>query len=249
VALLEIARHELAGLELGTGQETGPIFADISAISPLGEPSVWAATNAWGLIVADGPLSPSSLLVRHDFSQQVKGLTTSYQMVMVTPSGLVRAPISSWQATLQTEAQNFLQAVVPSCGPYLTGINAATDFYILRRVTLPDGFVFEYQMASSSVSFVSVAQGPNNYTATISGYSPPFPTNTDPPAIFDRTLEGVRSVFMQSSGIRVRCDMDWLLQPGQRAFYGESPFIVSYINYYALDGQQYADVGERIETP
>lgn len=220
----------------------------IAAGSPLGAPALLGYRVIAGLVSAASPLGAPALVTRHDFTAQVAGLTTRYEMALTTPGGTVRVPISSWQATLQTEAQNYLQAVVPACVPYLDDINAATAFSILRRVILPDGFIFEYQMAASPVSFVAIAQGTQNYTATISGYSTAFAANADPGAIFDRTLTGVRAVFTQASGIRVRCDLDWLLQPAQRAFYGEAPFIVSYLNYYVSDGDQYMDAGERIDT-
>ena len=38
-----------------------------------------------------------------------------------------------------------------------------------------------------------------------------------------------------------------LLRPAQRAFINGTPFIVAYINYYVSDGDQYMDVGERVE--
>ena len=221
----------------------------VSADSPLGSPTVLAFRGNVGTATASSPLGSAAVVARHDFTAQVAGLTTRYIMYLTTPSGIVSVPISSWQATLQVDASNYLQAVVPACVPYLTAINEATAFSILRRVIFPDGYVFEYGMAASPISSIAVAQGTQNYTATISGYAAQFPANADPSPIFDRTLTGVRAVFSQASGIRVRCDLDWLLQPAQRAFYGDAPFVVSYINYYVADADQYMDVGERVSPP
>jgi hypothetical protein len=218
----------------------------ISVASPLGAPEVLGRLVAAARVSVAGPLGSPAVVGFHDFADALAGLKSLYVMDLTTPSGAVRVPISSWQATLQVDAQNYLQAVVPACEPYLTAINAATAFSVLRRSTLADGFVMEYAMASSPVDFVSIAQGTQNYTATISGYSPAFTADEDPPARYDRTLTGIRAVFSQASGIRVRCDLDWLLRPAQRAFYGDAPFVASYVNYYVADNDAYMDVGERV---
>ena len=56
----------------------------------------------------------------------------------------------------------------------------------------------------------------------------------------------MRSVASGSSGYRVRCAIDWLLRPAQRAYLPDgASFIVSYINFYQPQGNDsYMDVGE-----
>ncbi len=63
-----------------------------------------------------------------------------------------------------------------------------------------------------------------------------------------RVLREVRAIFTQASGLRVRCGVDWLLRPAQLASVDGVPFVVAYINYYVSDGDQYMDVGERVEV-
>ena len=56
----------------------------------------------------------------------------------------------------------------------------------------------------------------------------------------------MRSVYSgNTGGLRVRCEIDWLLRPGHRAYYGTTPIIVDYLNYYVPGVDQYMDVGER----
>ena len=56
----------------------------------------------------------------------------------------------------------------------------------------------------------------------------------------------MRSVNSGSTGIRVRCAIDWLLRPAQRAYLPDaSSFIVGYINFYQPQGNDsYMDAGE-----
>jgi len=176
--------------------------------------------------------------------------THRYMMDMITPSGVVRVPISSWQATLQTDAASYVGCVIPNCALWLATINTATSFVISRLARLDDGSTFEVQLATAPVETVQIDQGPTNYTASISGYTNTFANIDDPDARYDRTLQSVRSISNYSSGARVRCSLDWLLRPGQRAFYAETSLIVSYMNMYVTQSastiQAYMDVGERV---
>lgn len=203
--------------------------------------------------ILDGATSPA-LLALHDFSAAVVDRTTQYVMdllVNAEANTRVRVPISSWQGTQQTGSDSYLACVIPACEPWLETLAIATHFIISRRVTLDDGAVLEAEMARAPLETVQVDEGPTNYTASISGYSDPYPADADPDAARDRTLQGVRSISVYETGVRLRCAIDWLLRPAQRAFYGETPFIVSYINYYVTANtasvDEYMDVGERIE--
>lgn len=231
-----------------TSSAPATVEGRISASGPLGQPAALGLSNRQGLASAAGPLGAAQSLAVHDFSAFVDGLATFYVMDMATPTGTVRAPISSWQATLQTGSANYLQCVIPACEPYLVAINAATAFTVSRRAVLLDGSVMEYPMASAPVGNTSISRGTAKYTAVLDGYGAALTADNDPPAALDRTLQDVRAVFTQASGLRVRCGVDWLLRPAQRALLGSTPFVVSYINYYVTDGDQYMDVGERIEV-
>jgi hypothetical protein len=212
---------------LGSGQVVGSV--------PM---SAWAA--------APTMLGAQRALAYHDFTGLLGDAVTTYVMDLATPGGTVRVPISSWQATLQTGASNYVQCVVPAVLSWAATINESTEFAVLRRAAIPDGAPVEYEMARAPVQTVSMDRGPTNYTATLSGYSDAFAENEAPSATYDRTLSGIRSITTGTVKTRVRCAIDWLLRPGQRAFYGgESSFVVSYINYYVPQGSDaYMDVGE-----
>lgn len=193
---------------------------------------------------APSPLGSPRALVVHDFSGIMGDLQTVYVMDLQTPSGAVRVPISSWQATLQTGGANYIQCVIPACLAWIETLSAATEFVIYRRAVLPSGEALEYEMARAPTGQVQFDRGAQRYTCTLSGYSSAFAANENPPAVYDRSLTGLRSVS-QGTTKRVRCAVDWLLRPGHRAFVDGVPMVVRYINYYAPTGfDSYMDVGE-----
>lgn len=235
------------------------------AASPLGVPSVYGALScAWAtapsmmgapaalgsfpvvvIAAAASMLGSARALGYHDFTGQIGAAITRYVMDLTTPAGLVRVPISSWQATLQAGAKNYVQGVVPAVADWIDAINDATEFVITRAADTSVGRI-EYEMARAPLEQISIARGPTNYTATLSGYSTAFAENEEPDAAYDRTLTGIRSTTTGTAATRVRCAIDWLLRPGQRAYYGDgASFVVRYINYYVpATGDAYMDVGE-----
>jgi len=204
-----------------------------------------------GTITLPPILGAPAIVARHDFTAVVAHLASYYVMDLITESGLVRVPISSWQGTLQTGNQCYLSCVVPACTPWLDVLDEATHFVVSRRVVY-GGRVIEVEMARAPLEIVQFAEGSTNKTASLSGYSAAFESNADPDASLDRTLPGIQSISVYESGVRVRCAIDWLLRPAQRAFYGETPFIVAYMNFYVVAHEAsieaYMDVGERIEA-
>lgn len=198
------------------------------------------------LILMDSPLGAPAVLGFHDFTAQVvEGSEgTRYVMDLTTPAGLVRLPISSWQATLRTGSSNYVQCVIPACDPYVDTITTAAAFTISRRAQSFDGVVIEYEMVSGPVESLTFDPGPQRHTCTMSGYSTGFAEDEEPPEAYNRTLQKVRSVSSSNGSLRVRCGIDWLLRPGQRAIVDGDTFVVGYINYYAIQGDQYMDVGE-----
>lgn len=233
-----------APVAFGVATVGGPVAAP----GPLGAPRARGIVGGAGLASAPTMLGSGRVMALHDFTGQIPGQALRYVMDLVTPSGAVRVPISSWQATLQVDQANYLQCVVPACQDWVEALNAATAFRILRSARLADGVVFEYLMADAPLDTLSTARGTANYTATLSGYSPGAAADAAPPEVTARALQDVRTITTQASGIRVRCAIDWLLRPAQIAIVDGTPFIVAYINYYVSDGDQYMDVGERVSA-
>jgi hypothetical protein len=108
-----------------------------------------------------------------------------------------------------------------------------------------DGITIESEMVTMSSLAKQFYETPYKYTCVIRGNSTGYTSDLNPPVLHDRTLAGIRQETNDQSGIRVRCEIDLLLRPAQRAYVNGSPFIVSYINYYVLQGDSYMDAGER----
>lgn len=220
-----------------------PVGSWLAVDSPLGAPLILASPRFAEILVAS-PLGDPQLLAAHDYSAQVAGLGSRYVMDLVTPSGLVRVPISSWQATPRIDAESYASCVVPNCLPYLDSIGEATEFVLSRQAITSSGtVVVEQEVTRAPLGTVQTDQGSTNYTCSISGYGAAIAYEEDPDSAFDVTLTGIRSVSVYESSVRVRCAIDWTLKPGTRAFYGESSFLVEYINYYVIESDGYMDVG------
>lgn len=153
-------------------------------------------------------------------------------------------PISSWQATIQSDRSQFYQCVIPAADPYLSTIAAlqgAARVHIIAIANV-DSIVVEKRIFNGPLDIFSTYTGPNNTTAVLSAYWEP----EDFGAARDVDLLGVRSLTVNSSGAtRVRSDIDWDLKPGDTANYEDTTFTVEFINYYVGQGQAYMDVGDR----
>ena len=218
--------------------------------APLGAPAAGTTGGPAGpaallaSVRAPSPLGAPAVLAYHDFTGSLGDVISLYVMDLVGPSGTVRVPVSSWQATLQTSSANYVQCVVPACGEWVDALNAATEFVIRRRAVLPGDLALEVVMARAPAEQLAFSLSPERYTCTLSGYSTAFAESADPPAKYDRELTGLRTIS-SGSALRVRCAVDWLLRPGHRAFVQGTPFVVKYINYYSPTGfDSYMDVGE-----
>lgn len=163
----------------------------------------------------------------------------------------VRLPISSWQATLQTGRQSYLQCVVPAAEQHIDAITTAglgSDLAVIRGALLPDGEMTELDMAVVPLEQMPYQRGAQRSTVTLSGFGTIDFTVVDPdapPAGSTRTLEGVQTLSVDPSGTRARAQIDWLLRPGLIADADGTTFQVSYINYYANATQEFMDVGSR----
>jgi len=216
-------------------------------------PSFVAAKGVVSWLADEGLPSPLTGAVYTDPTPFIDpDAAIHYVMDLVIGGELVRVPISSWQATLQTDSDSYVQCVVPACDEWLDQINAAEEFVISRVGTLLSaygGASVEGPLARGPVQTVAVSRGATNYSAVISGYVDASPEDDDPDSMFDRELVDVRSIQTYGETITVRCGIDWLLRPGQRAVYGSVDFVVSYINYYVTSYAKtidaYMDVGHR----
>ncbi len=211
----------------------------------LGAPAFLGSGTLRTMVAASSPLGAALVLGYNDPTPGLAPGPITWAMDLVTPSGSVRVPISSWQATLASEQQSYGQCVIPACGDWIDDINAATEFDIWRIGKTRGGDDFEALFLTVPIDTVQLAHGPTNYSATLSGYFDAYAVPADPDTINDRTLQGVQTVFSGSSELRLRCSIDWLLRPGQRAYYDATPIVVGWISYYVpSSGAQYMDLGQ-----
>lgn len=229
------------------------IGGHLTDTGPLSAPTFVAVKGVVSWLSDVGLPSPLDATVYTDPTPYIDpNAAVRYVMDLVVDGELVRVPISSWQATLQTDSSSYVQCVVPACEAWLDTINAADEFVVSRVSTLYPaygGVSVEGPLARGPVQTVQVSRGATNYSAVISGYLDALPENDDPDSLYDRELTDVRSIQTYGETISVRCGIDWLLRPGQRAVYGSVDFVVSYINYYvttyAKTVDAYMDVGHR----
>ena len=216
--------------------------ARVQVASPLGRLAPWRTCRwwAWQRRTARSVVHARLLCTTSAMASVMWSRTTSWTCIPA-PCGCR----SALAGHLQTGAKNYVQGVVPAVADWIDAINDATEFVITRAADTSVGRI-EYEMARAPLEQISIARGPTNYTATLSGYSTAFAENEEPDAAYDRTLTGIRSTTTGTAATRVRCAIDWLLRPGQRAYYDEgASFVVSYINYYVpATGDAYMDVGE-----
>lgn len=231
---------------LGTASAVARVqFAQLQGRGPLGRGQVQIIVPLAAQVRGRSPLGTARVVTWHDFTGGVAGSVLQYVCDLITPTGTVRVPISSWQATLQTDEASYAQVVIPALLDYVQAAADATEFVISRRARLALGGAIEYAMVRAPIDTRSFAQGTANYTGTLSGYFDALAMSAGPAAL-DRTLTAVRTVTEGDGGLRIRCDVDWLLRPGMRAVNGATTFTVGWINYYVLGDDQYMDVGEAI---
>lgn len=236
------------------------IVGSISVPIACGEPALLGGVGAAGRISVESSLSAPALEARALWSaisvpiacgspaaygeSSFDGLIPAtskltYLLKVATPSGMVTIPVSSWSATLQTDAKNYVGAVIPNCEPWLATLDVGTEFVIYRKAVWPGGSV-EHEMARAPLESVRTDRGGTNYTASIQGYSDAFPELTNPPST--RALTNVRTVSSYETGTRMRCEIDWILRPGMTASFAEIELTVSSISYFVQVGDEYMDV-------
>ena len=192
-----------------------------------------------------GPLGSPTIRAINDFSSLVTDYRAFYVME-VSGSPILRIPISSWQATVQSDRASFLQCVIPAADAYADDLAARlnTSTISVYKITYLDGEEQKSRLAVAPLETTSYARGPSNYTLTISGYGD---AETISASTSTRTMTGIRSIYTTSTGkTRARCDIDWFLRPGDTAVVDGENVTVSYINYYVPTlGDAYMDIGDR----
>lgn len=206
-----------------------------------------AARVSIGALAADtGPLGAPAAFGFTDFTARLASDTpTRYRGYLVTPGGTVEVPISSWQATLQTGSMCYAQCVVPAIHDLLPVLEAATDFFVTKLGVLIDGTPVQTEIVRCPIGAKRYDRGVTNYSASLTGYFSAYSEIADPDARYDRTLTGIRTTSVYDSGLRVRCNIDWLLRPSQRAWFMGAPMVVGFMNLYGMADDSYMDVGER----
>lgn len=253
----------VAAFDARIAENTGPLSTSILLLASASQARVQVssmlgaallfATDTHALLAAASPLGAFSGRAHSDFTPGLAADALQFQryvLDLITPGGTVRVPMSSWQSTQQTDSQCYAGAVIPACAAYVDDLAEATEFVISRVATLAAGGTMEIEIVRSPLDTLQIDQGPTNHTASISGYTDAIDPDADPPEVYDRTLQGVRSISNYASGARVRCAIDWLLRPAMRAHYASTSMVVSYMNLYVTQNarsvEAYMDVGERV---
>lgn len=224
-----------------------PIATRIEIPSPLSPPQVVASNDGVQpdlIISIPSPLAAPRLQISQDFTAFIGSETQSYLM-RITGSPIIEMPISSWQATLQTDRQDYVQCVVPAADQYSDDLSArqGSEEFVIYRYTTIDGVQVETEMARAPLSTVVINSGAFRSTATLSGYK----ETANDPASGTVAVTGVRQFNNTLNGnARVRCDIDWVLRPGQTVDTGDTTLTANYINYFVpARGDAYMDVGSR----
>jgi hypothetical protein len=231
-----------------------PVSVRVSGSSPLGiaQLSALVAEARSVDIAAPSPLGGARPLVLNDFGQLITDPVERYTLtVTADPESSVdeplHLPISSWQATLQTERANFLQVVIPNAAPYMFDLSTrigSQEFIVFRETTI-GGINVRSEMARASLDTVQLQEGATTGTATLRGYTEAFAGSPD--ELRTIVLTGVRTRTQDLlATARVRCDIDWFLRPGQEVTDATIIFTADYINYFVpSEGDSYMDVGTR----
>lgn len=210
----------------------------------LGLPA-FLASNTGVLLRSPPAVGAPRFRAINDFTAQIVDGSDRY-VLQITGNPVLEVKIRSWQGTFQIGRQSYLQAVIPNpeeIADQLAARRGIESMQIVRRATASFGPV-ETLIASAPLEAINLARGPINSSATVSGYSDEFLTASENTL---RELTGIRSVFSTLGGdSRIRADVDWFIQPGQRASGGGITVDVDFINYYVTDnGDAYIDVGSR----
>ena len=222
-----------------------PSDARISIPSLMGSPAAVVRQYISARASIPSLMGNPSAIVQNDFSALITDTTQRY-VVRITGAPIIDVSVSSWQATLQTGRQNYVQCVVPAVTDQIDDLQnrvGLSEIIVYKTGYIGETLV-ETEMARAPLSLVINNRGPFRDTATMSGYS----TATSPPVSGAvRTMTGVRQTTQNAAGnSRARCDIDWVLKPGQDVIADGFEFTANYINYFVpAVGDAYMDIGSR----
>ena len=200
------------------------------------------------IAVATAPFicNPVRVVGYSDLSNVVTGRTVRYAM-QLTGSTPIAIPISLWQATLATDTATYVQCFIPNVDDYIAELEArlaaGERFVIYRVLSLTTGSTAQVAVADSPIQLTTIKRVPSGRSCLLAGYGDSL-TAPQSPVTYD--LSGIRSVSQSATGLmRVRCNIDWLMKPGDIADTGDQTFTVTYITYYTNQNESYMDLGER----
>ena len=193
-----------------------------------------------------GPLGQASTYIFNNFYPLIEDDTQQWVM-RITSDPVIEIPITSWQATLQTDRDSYLQAVVPDAGQYgqvFDDNQGVSNFEIYRRLVVDGAEFYEY-VYGALLQTVTLYTGPFKETATVIGYGDPIDNAVD--FVGTREMTGIRQITSIVNGnFRARGDLDTLLRPGNDITVDGLTVTVAFMNIFVTsEGQQYMDVGTR----
>ena len=219
--------------------------------NPIGQAALVARSNYAGQLAAidAAPDHPK----RYAMSDVTTAATAGYPggglyprwICEVDSDPVLRVPVSSFSATVQTGRSQYLQAAVPNAGDYmadLTAAVAAADYFGIYRLDLLDGIEIKTQIARAPLQYADPSQGPTNYSVNLSGYAAAADEPETPETI---TLPVAMTLAATGGRQRLRCPIVFNLYPGDTVEYGAASFTADYLSYYVNETQAYIDLGER----
>ncbi|MBE0403059.1 hypothetical protein [Halomonas citrativorans] len=210
-----------AALPPAGGIECIPIVKRLpgSAInsSPLGS---WALNASGGTLVIGCDDGPQGELF--DPLERVE--------VYLLQIGELRAPMSSFQATMRLTGKSFLQAIVPAGDAVLPALEYGAPMQVQLGYYYPsvDEFSDLETIAQAPLQQIRSDEGATRYTLTLSGYG--VLPKADPR---QRELRDIQTRSINQGVRRIRCSVDMLLRPGSYAIDGDGATIeVGQVQYF-----------------
>lgn len=224
------------------------VGAYLSNASPLQDPSAYAISGSAGYVLDGGlPLAPAAAA----YSDPMRSIDFSFPATYVadlvmSDDELVRVPITAWQATQQVLLACNAQCTVPACAEWADDLADAEELVIScvgRQFARLGGEEVEWPLIRVAIQSVQDVRTVYAHDAIVFGTADSFSApDTDIDPGYDRELRDARSMSVGPTNMNMRCAIDWLLQPGQRAVYGGYSYIASRIDYSAVGGDAYMDV-------
>lgn len=213
------------------------------------------APDYFARVSIPGPLNPggfySSAVV--DYSN-ISGVQATRFIMELTGASRLRIPISVWQATIATDVATYAQCTIPAVTDYAeeikTRLNDGERFILFRLFELDDVTAQSVGQETAQMVVLDAPMEIANFTDRVDGYSCLLAgydaIRIAPVTPVTYLLSGIHSINQSATGIlRVRCAINWSIQPGDIADTGIESFTVVYITYYTNATESYMVVGQR----